>query len=71
MATEKFLYANLHMHHSHQQRYHKSNHNQASMAQPPVWLGHHTDRVEPEPGDMVNCRSPKIIIALGHLANGS
>jgi hypothetical protein len=28
MATEKFIYANLPMHHSHQQRFHKSNHNQ-------------------------------------------
>jgi hypothetical protein len=70
MATENFLYANLHMHHSHQQRCHKSNHNQASMAQPPVWLGHHTDRVELEHGDMVNHQSPKITIALGHPANG-
>jgi hypothetical protein len=36
MATEKFLYANLPIHHSHQQRYHKSNHNQTPMTQPPV-----------------------------------
>jgi hypothetical protein len=71
MATEKFLYANLPMHHSHQQCYQKSNHNQASTAQPPVWLGHHTDRVEPECADMVNHWSLGITIALGHPANGS
>jgi hypothetical protein len=59
------------MHHPHQQRYHKSNHNQAPMAQPPVWLGHYTDRVELECDDMVNHRSPKITIALGHPATGS
>jgi hypothetical protein len=57
------------MHHPHRQCYHKSNHNQALMAQAPVWLGHHTDRVEPERDGMVNHRSPKITIALGHLAN--
>jgi hypothetical protein len=67
MATD----ANLHMHHSHQQCYHKSNHNQAPTAQPPVWLGHHIDRVEPERGDMVNRRSSTKTIALGHPANGS
>jgi hypothetical protein len=49
----------------------KSNHNQALMAQAPVWLGHHTDRVKLERDDMVNHRSPKITIALGHLGNGS
>jgi hypothetical protein len=57
--------------HPHRQRYHKSYHNQALMAQASVWLGHHTDRVEPERDDMVNHQSPKIAIALGHLANGS
>jgi hypothetical protein len=41
------------------------------MVQPLVWLGHHTDRVELERGDMVNHRSTKITIALGHPANGS
>jgi hypothetical protein len=59
------------MHHTHQQCYHKSNHNLAPTAQAPVWLGHHTDRVELERDDMVNHRSPKIIIALGHPTNGS
>jgi hypothetical protein len=59
------------MHHSRQQCYYKSNHNQVPMAQSPVWLGHHIDRVEPEHDDMVNRRSPNITIALGHPANGS
>jgi hypothetical protein len=59
------------MHHPHQQRYHKSNHNQAPTAQAPVWLGHHTDRVKPEHDDKVNHQSPKITIALGHPVNGS
>jgi hypothetical protein len=58
------------MHHPHRQRYHKSNHNQAPTAQAPVWLGHRTGRVEPERDDMVNHRSSKITITLGHLANG-
>jgi hypothetical protein len=65
------LNANSPMHHPHHQRYHKSNHNQTSTAQHPVWLGHHTDRVELERDDMVNHRSPKITIALGHPGNGS
>jgi hypothetical protein len=47
------------------------NHNQALTAQTPVWLGHHTDRVETERDDMVNHRSSKITIALGHPVNGS
>jgi hypothetical protein len=59
------------MHHPHRQRYHKSNHNQSLIAQALVWLGHHTDRVKPECDDMVNHRSLKIRIALGHPANGS
>jgi hypothetical protein len=62
---------NSHMHHPHQQRYHKSNHNQPMMAQAPIWLRHHTDRVESEHADMVNYRSSKITISLGHPVNGS
>jgi hypothetical protein len=58
------------MHHPHRQHYHKSNHNEAPTTQAPVWLGHHTDRVEPERDDMVNYWSPKVTIALGHPANG-
>jgi hypothetical protein len=58
------------MYYPHRQCYHKSNHNQTPTAQPPVWLGHYTDKVEPECDDMVNHRSPKITIALSHLVNG-
>jgi hypothetical protein len=59
------------MHRPHQQRYHRSSHSQALRAPPPVYLGHHTDKVGAERGDMVNHQNLKITISLGPLTNDS
>jgi hypothetical protein len=58
------------MHRPRQQRYHRSSHNQTPRAPPPIYLGHHTDRVDAERGDMVNRQNPKITISLCPSANG-
>jgi hypothetical protein len=50
---------------------HRSSHNQAPRAPPLVSLGHHTDRVGAERGDMVNHQNLKITISLGPPANDS